>query len=396
MTFVESVAHPVESAAAPRHLTYNELDILHSLRGFCAFYVVIFHAKYILWAGGRQYLNVFPRNTWNPLDYAAFALDMLSAAGFEMVVFFFVLSGFFIRYAQLKKHRPPIAFYINRIVRIYPPYLTSALLAAGLLTVVALTVPAALRLGSRELNNALALAWSDLQHFNLLDAGRVLLFTSLEHLFIGYNDVYWSLLPEALFYLFVPLAFWRIRAYYVLSVVCWVVGIGLKRYGISVNPVGEYWLSLNVYFALGVGLYDLVVKTQWLNYFRRLPGWVALAVTVVLVGLLLPLAILKLKILSGAVAAVLATWTMSCLLAGKVSRQNLAISVMHRVGIFSFSLYLYHFPLLILCYGLLVSITGELVFYARYYWLAVLLVTLVSYGLYWVTERVSVNYFRKV
>jgi peptidoglycan/LPS O-acetylase OafA/YrhL len=35
-----------------------------------------------------------------------------------MVIFFFVLSGFFIRYAQSRKYRSAISFYINRIVRI--------------------------------------------------------------------------------------------------------------------------------------------------------------------------------------------------------------------------------------------------------------------------------------
>jgi peptidoglycan/LPS O-acetylase OafA/YrhL len=401
MTFIEAVNQPPKAAATPepelRHLTYNELDILHALRGFCAFYVVIFHAKYILWAGGRQYMTVHPRASWNPLDYFAFALDMLSSAGFEMVIFFFVLSGFFIRYAQLKKHRAPLAFYLNRIVRIYPPYLVSVLLAAGLLLLVALYVPTALQAGSeRELNNSLAQAWQELRQFHPLDALRVLGFLKLKDFYIGYNDVYWSLLPEALFYLFVPLAFWRIRAYYVVSVLGYVAGIVLKRYNVSLDPVTGYWLGFNLYFAVGAALYDAVIRTQWLSYFRRMPAWLVLGVAGALFLALLPLAVLQAKTLSGIVATMLAVWGVSGLLAGKVSRQNPLVRGLHSLGVFSFSLYLYHFPLLLLSYGLLVSFTGELVFYARYYWLAVPLVTLVCYALYWVTERASVNYFRKV
>jgi len=38
-------------------LSYQQLDILHSLRGFCALYVAVFHAKFILWSGGRQFLE---------------------------------------------------------------------------------------------------------------------------------------------------------------------------------------------------------------------------------------------------------------------------------------------------------------------------------------------------
>lgn len=401
MTFNEAVVQQpkttAKSSSEVRHLTYNELDILHCLRGFCAFYVVIFHAKYTLWSGGRQYLEVHPRATWTPLDYFAFGMDMLSSAGFEMVIFFFVLSGFFIRYAQLKKHRAPLDFYLNRVLRIYPPYIVSVVLAAGVLTFIALQVPSILQAGSgRELNESLPQAWQELRNFNLLGAVRVLSFMKLKDFFIGYNHVYWSLLPEALFYLFVPLAFWRIRAYYGISILCWVVSMATQHLKLDPTPIGVYWLTYNCYFAVGVALYDLVIKTNWLDRFRRMPQWVAAILSLVLFLALIPLAILKLKVVSGIVATVLAIFWVSYLLAGKVSRQNPAVRLMHWVGVFSFSLYLYHTPLLLLCYGLLARLTGETVFYARYYWLALPLVTLVCYGLYWVTERASVNYFRKV
>jgi len=66
---------------------------------------------------------------------------MLSSAGYEMVIFFFVLSGFFIRYAQLKKHRPALRFYLNRALRIYPPYLASLALGGGVLAYMAHSHP---------------------------------------------------------------------------------------------------------------------------------------------------------------------------------------------------------------------------------------------------------------
>ena len=137
----------------PKLLSYQELDILHALRGFCAFYVVVFHAKFILWSGGSEYLKTFPRATWSVVQYGAFGADMLSSAGYEIVIFFFVLSGFFIRYAQLKKYRSTLQFYLNRAVRIYPPYLASLLLGAGVLTYLALAHPWLLTTApGRELN----------------------------------------------------------------------------------------------------------------------------------------------------------------------------------------------------------------------------------------------------
>ncbi|UOQ55188.1 acyltransferase family protein [Hymenobacter cellulosivorans] len=387
----------IATPAAVKSLSYQELDILHSLRGFCAFYVVIYHAKYILWSGGRQYLSAFPRTAWNPLDYMTFLLDMLSSAGYEMVVFFFVLSGFFIRYAQRKKHRQPIAFYINRIVRIYPPYLVSILLGATILLLIGHYVPTALDATiGRELNTDLATAWTELHAFNVGSLGRLLSFMPLGTLFIGHNVVHWSLLPEALFYLIIPLAFWRIRVYYFVSVGAFLLGVFLTRSGHIFNPVTTYFCIYNFYFAVGVALYDSVVDTNWLASFRRANGWLMSLVIIGLFLALIPLAILKLKLVSGLVATVLAVLAVSTLLAGRVARQNVVVRFMHSIGIFSFSLYLFHYPMLLLCYGVLVYSTGQQFTYVRYYWLAVPIVTLLSYALYWVTERVSVNYFRKV
>ncbi|UOG76016.1 acyltransferase [Hymenobacter tibetensis] len=384
------------SSKTVEHLSYQELDILHSLRGFCAFYVVIFHAKFILWSGGNQYLQMHPRATWQILDYILFGLDMFSAAGYEMVIFFFTLSGFFIRYAQLRKHRRPIAFYINRIVRIYPPYLFSVLLACGVLLALGILAPEALTgAPERELNPALQEARQQLLNFHLSDLLLVVGFLKNNEFYTGYNEVYWSLLPEALFYLGVPLFFWRIKWYYIISVLIYVFNLFNSSLVID-NAIVNYMLTYNFYFAIGVALYDLVIFTEWLRWVRRVSSKLLFVVAVMLFGLMLVAAVTKLKPLSGTLAAILAFLSISSLLAGKVSPKNWLVRATHSIGIYSFSLYLYHFPLLILCYAGLVWLTGDLVIYARYYWLAVPLVTMLSYALYLVTERASVNYFRKV
>ncbi|RZJ93326.1 MAG: acyltransferase [Hymenobacter sp.] len=368
------------------------------LRGFCAFYVVVYHARYILWAGGHEYLVAFPRVTWSIWQYAAFIIDMLSGAGYEMVIFFFVLSGFFIRYAQLRKPRAAGNFYINRIVRIYPPYLVSVALAATVLLAISRCVPQMITLsGNRALNTTLMIARDNLRMFNLTDMVRTLLFLPLQNqVYIGYNGVYWSLLPEALFYAVVPLAFWRVRAYYVLSVILYVIGIVATSLHYQQGEILTFLLTYNFYFAVGAAIHDIVVKTEWLLYVGRMPGWLLSLTAIVLFGLLLLLALLKLKSISGLIAVLIAILMISSLLAGRVARHNWVLRIFHPVGIFSFSLYLYHFPLLILCSSLLTVLTGNIIFYIRYYWLAIPIVTLACYCLYWLTERVSVNFFRKI
>ena len=386
----------VEEKPAARLLTYQELDILHALRGFCAFYVVVFHAKFLLWSGGTEYLKVFPRASWSPFQYVAFVGDMLSSAGYEMVIFFFVLSGFFIRYAQLKKHRPAFRFYVNRIARIYPPYLASLVLGGVILAYLAYVHPALLTLApGRELNAGLLAAWHETNPLKLTGVGRALVFMTQKEQFFGYNGVYWSLLPEALFYLLVPLAFWRVRYYFALSAAFYAFGMVAAAMHVSVGPLGEFAFLYNGYFALGVGLYDIVAtRSSWLNAFRKVGGaWLVIGLSLLLL-LLIATAGLHLRALSGALASLLAVLSVSVLLAGRVSRQNVLVRTFHEVGIFSFSLYLYHFPLLILSYAGLVTLTGHLVNYERYYWIAIPAVTAVSFALYYVTERLAVRFFR--
>lgn len=377
-------------------LSYQELDILHALRGFCAFYVVVFHAKFILWSGGAEYLKTFPWAAWNLKQYIVFALDMLSSAGYEMVIFFFVLSGFFIRYAQLKRHRTAFRFYLNRIARIYPPYLFSLFLGGLIITYLAHTYPKILTLApSRELNAGLLGAWQDLHSLSLADLCRSLVFLKPGKEFFGYNGAYWSLLPEALFYLLVPLAFWRVRYYYAISAACYVFGMGTAASHVNAGPLGNFLLLDNGYFALGVGLYDVVAaRPNWLEAFRRVRGvWLALGLPILLL-LLIGLAGLHFRVLSGALASVLAVLSVSVLLAGRVNRKNILVRIFHEIGIFSFSLYLYHFPLLILSYAGLVAFTGALVNYSRYYWIGVPLVTAGCYLLYYMTERLAIRFFR--
>ncbi|NKI91470.1 peptidoglycan/LPS O-acetylase OafA/YrhL [Hymenobacter sp. 1B] len=326
----------------------------------------------------------------------AFIGDMLSSAGYEVVIFFFVLSGFFIRYAQLKKHRPAFRFYLNRIVRIYPPYLAS--LALGVLTLyyVAAAHPNLMTNAiGREFNASRLAAWHELHPLTLRAIGRAVLFLMPGKQFFGYNNVYWSLLPEALFYLAVPLAFWRVRYYYSLSAAFYAFGMVASVLHLNISFLGDFLLLYNGYFALGVGLYDVVTtRPRWLPAFRQFSGfWLALGIGMLLL-LLIGLAALHLRLLSGPLASALAVLSVSALLAGRVQRQNLLVRAFHEVGIFSFSLYLYHFPLLILSYVALVALTGELVNFTRYYWIALPVVTVSCFALYYVTERAAVRYFR--
>lgn len=346
---------------------------LHALRGFLALYVVVFHAKIVLWSGGQAYVAAFPPSTWSPLEWLAFCVDMLSSAGYEMVIGFFVLSGFFIR--RTLASRSTTQFYLHRVARIYPPYIASAVFAAAVLAWLATTHPQLLA-GTRETNAGLRTAWLELQSFGAGDVLRTLAFLPSGSAYVGLNSVYWSLAPEVLFYAMAPFVLRRARWYYAASIALYLVGLFV--------PLGI--LAFNGYFALGAMLHDAAPRL--VKRFGRV-HWAMLA------GLLLAVVLASLcgvRPVSEAMAAAFASAVVLALLAGRFD--GWIARGLHDVGAYSFSLYLFHFPLLLLCYAGLFDLTGKLVNYGRFYLLVVPAVVLVCYGLYRLTERPALRALR--
>lgn len=104
----------------------NQLDFLEALRGLAALYVVIHHARWFLWEG---YSNGYLKNpeAFNYFNKALVYFFSLFVYGHEMVIFFFVLSGFVIhlKYSKnlLKGNNKfnYVDYLKRRFKRIYPP-----------------------------------------------------------------------------------------------------------------------------------------------------------------------------------------------------------------------------------------------------------------------------------
>jgi peptidoglycan/LPS O-acetylase OafA/YrhL len=144
-------------------LSSNKLTLLHAIRGLAALYVVVFHAKFVLWVGGKEYLEKYPRSNWGVTDYLLFLSDMLSANGTAMVIVFFLLSGFFIAYSFDKNKWPYKEFYINRFVRIYIPFIFSVSFAIFVLFLIKeINISLSQPNIERQFNNELVSAFSNL------------------------------------------------------------------------------------------------------------------------------------------------------------------------------------------------------------------------------------------
>lgn len=107
------------------------LSGLDALRGLLAIYVLLGHARWLLWAGHRDWAA----QVSTPLELVLGYGSALLRFGNEAVMVFFALSGFFIhmRIAQkLAAGQPPTLssgeFYRRRLHRLFVPYLLALLL----------------------------------------------------------------------------------------------------------------------------------------------------------------------------------------------------------------------------------------------------------------------------
>jgi len=112
----------------------NKLVFLDGLRGLAAFYVLVGHARWLMWEGYSSFLEHI--NDYSLVERFFVYFFSLFRYGHEMVLFFFVLSGFVIhlRYAnQLVSGTASVSFdffsYIKRRAkRIYPPLIAAIIL----------------------------------------------------------------------------------------------------------------------------------------------------------------------------------------------------------------------------------------------------------------------------
>ena len=267
--------------------------------------------------------------------------------GYVGVDVFFVISGFLISsilFAEMTEHRFSFtAFYERRIRRIFPALAVclAAVLAYGF---VALTPSELAQLGKHVFFGAGFLSnmvlWSESGYFDSAAAYKPLL-----HL--------WSLGIEEQFYILWPVLLWVVfrlnakvgRLLAVLFLASFTINVALSIIDISADfylPISRFWellagaalawrrqivLSLNVRSWIScAGLAALLTSAAFFTAEMRFPGWLAL----------LPVA--------GAVAIIMAGPEAAM---NRIVFSNRAVVF---VGLISYPLYLWHWPLISYAY----------------------------------------------
>ena len=276
----------------PRAMQSNRILLLDSLRGFAAAWVVIFHLNEV--------------GKFAPSVYQSFV-----SAGWLGVPIFFVLSGYSI-HASLLRAPTVRTFLWRRFWRIYPPYVAS--LALVIIAVI-------LRKLTSGNNDLIPLPHGPLGWIEIFT-----LTTKPVSSTVPINWVYWTLSYEAAFYLWltIALAFPRIRWPLVFAPVV----LSLVWHAAPIFFIDQWCL-----FALGVAI------AEW-RHDRN--GLASVLVPVLITACLIDALIHRKG--GETVAAGLTFILVSMAISGRFGWLN-RIPVLHRIGDWSYSLYLTHVPI---------------------------------------------------
>jgi peptidoglycan/LPS O-acetylase OafA/YrhL len=369
------------------HTNNHKLQFLDGLRGLAALYVLIFHARWLMWEG---FTEGFAKH---PEQYSIFGKVLAYASlafyyGHQAVIFFFVLSGFVIhlRYSERLKKAGEAAqfdwlpFVFRRAKRIYPP-----LLFALILTLFVDSIGLSQGFGIyRHQTPYFQINYNVNVNYGLQNGvGNLLAIVGIPDW--GTNIPLWSLKFEWWFYMLYPLFWWLSRRSIRLA-----TGIMLALCALSFIP--GLWpidllkavFSLMITWWFGALLADV--------YTKRLP--ISMAKIAPLAGLLLvlPFLVSPLVEINATVQDFLWGLAFTGVLAGCLAWQNRggSLRVFERLkplGDMSYTLYVTHCPILILISGSLMAAHQTLPQDFGWIVLGCMICLGVAYAGHWLVER---------
>lgn len=371
----------------------NNIRQLHIIRGLSALYVAVGHAKVVFWSGGKEYIDKHPLKEWDLFDYLVFAIDMLSSSAHELVIVFFILSGFFIALSYESNNWSLKNFLYNRVIRIYPPYVFSVLFSIIVLLFIHYYTP---NLFLYETTKPIILRMTNSYHeMNLKGALKSILYLPQKDYIAG-NMSYWSLLPEWIFYIIIPFLVNLKRWPFLIFTVCYFAN-AFYLFGFE-NHVLKFLFEYGFYFFLGLETYHFIYNYNWQ---RKMPSRLSsysitamLILTTIVTGVLCEKGIIKFDNFSLLSACALSVFSIMTLLNYPIKGSFYKIGVF--LGDISYTLYLCHLPVYYFLYAIAIQIFGRYFFYERIYWLAVPLAIGFSYLSYLLVEKKTLRLIKKM
>ena len=239
--------------------------ILDVLRGVAALYVLIGHARWLLWEGYSEGFKLHSE-MYDPFHTILVYGFSVFGFGHQAVMLFFVLSGFVIHYSSIHHYQKTDSFSVSsylykRFKRIYPPFII-ALLLTFLLDTIGTTLGYSIYTSTTAFPIINLSIHSDLSWHTLV--GNVCMLQTLYSPVFGSNGPLWSLMYEWWFYmLYIPIFF--INKQHPLFTVLLLGGMFILALFIPVSAFK--WITvLHYFFAWYLG----VIAADW--YMGRLDG----------------------------------------------------------------------------------------------------------------------------
>lgn len=303
---------------------------------------------------------------------------MLSSAGKQCVIFFFILSAFVISYSFERNNYSLSSFYKIRSLRIYIPFLFSLLLSIGSLLLAYQFNRSVFLVAGREYNESIKIALEDLSLITVLKT----IFFIPNKTYAGANFAYWSLLHEAIFYLLFPV-YHRLKNNILLGL--FVIFLACSFF-LQLSIV-----YFQIFFLCGIFTY------RYFKHYGVVPiiknQKVFLCILLSLFGIQNLLVLKSNTYLPDAFAIVLSYSLINYTLyfVPKVPK-TLAL-----LGKISYTLYLNHLSVLLLFYVCIASYLNEYTFYDRaYYYIGTVLAVLISIILYYLAEQPSLRLIERL
>lgn len=367
------------------------MKYLHIVRGFAAFFVLLAHAKWPFWIGGTAFLKQTPFWELSLFDKLGFTFAMLSSNGTAMVVMFYVLSGFIITHSYEKNKWSYKEFLVNRILRIYIPYIASALIAGVLLIASYKLAYPLFDAPVKDYHQRVMTSYT--QGLNVTNFIKTVFFIKEERVnYFGFNYVYWSLLYEMIFYLLFPLLLKHLKYFFFATAIIFPLHI-LYQPLPEINYWYLYLTEYLLYFLSGIYLYRYFISGKVDNTKNSffLKNHVLLAAIVILFFSAQLLGFSPYKSLSFLAATIMAiAWIIYLLFYG-VKNGFLAKAFMF-LGKISYSLYLIHVPLLLFFYSLIFYVFSIYTYTSPWFYLLVAMIVLpLAFAFYFLFEKLSFN-----
>lgn len=361
----------------------RRLQFLDGLRGIAAIYVMIGHARWLLWEGYSEGYLKHPEQ-YGMINKLLMYFFSLFKYGHEAVLFFFVLSGFVIhlKYAKNLASAQPAPFnwydYLyRRVKRIYPPFLFAILLTI-LLDAIGKNLQYSIYNGTTPYNlineNIGNSNWS----FQTLIGNLFFIYKAYVPVY-GTNGPAWSLKFEWWFYMLYPLfLFAGTRKILYPTIIIAVLFVA------SFFPA--YWperllpdiLSYMLMWWLGVILAEVFTGRIKLR-FKHLSLFIATIFLKPLIGN---------NVLGDLCTAFFFFGLISFfLLIPQNNRVFLLLERLKIIGDFSYTLYITHFPILVFISGWLMQSHGNVLpLHFVYVFVGIIITLLFAYVVHFITE----------